>query len=149
MPTSSYSIDGNVEEIYTATLSEMIQYQRPFFQSKQLTLASHTLVITILSHCQHLRLPHLHLQSILRKTTFPWVLLLEGHSAALLYSSSRSLVSCLFGGRAKVIHTKGSQRSQITRVVSFMFLCSVLYGYLIINSKIFQYGSGCPEPTGA
>ena len=46
---SSYSIDGGVEEIYTATLSEMIQYQRPFFQSKQLTLASHTLAITILT----------------------------------------------------------------------------------------------------
>ena len=48
-PISSYCIDGGAEEIYNATLSQIIQYQRPFFQSTPLTLASHTLVITILT----------------------------------------------------------------------------------------------------
>lgn len=52
-PMSSYSIDGGAEEIYNATLSKIIQYQRPFFQSKQLTPASHTLVITVLSNSEN------------------------------------------------------------------------------------------------
>jgi len=48
-PISSYSIDGGAEETYNATILQNIQYQLQFFQSKGLTLASHTLVITILT----------------------------------------------------------------------------------------------------
>lgn len=50
MPISSYSIDGGNATTFNASkILQDVQYQRQFFQSKELTPANHTIVITTLS----------------------------------------------------------------------------------------------------